>query len=353
MIKGSVRLFKVFGIGIDIHITFLILPFIFGMFYGLRGVTLVLLAFGFVTAHELSHSILAKKFKVKVDSITLLPIGGVANMGSIPNKPKQEFLISIAGPLFNILLSLILAYPLYLLLGSFSFFHPSLATWSQTISYAFWINPILAVFNLVPAFPMDGGRILRAFLASRMSYIKATHIATTLGHVFAFFFVFWGIVSRPPNIILVIIAIFVYIAASQEQMQVEVTTLLKRFYVEDILPNDFFTVTADTKLASILETVFHSHQEDFPVVEDGKLVGVITRSILISSIHKLGLEVKAKDIMIKECPKLKPKDSLMRAQTLMAQTQLKALPVTNEDKLCGIITLEDISKVYLVMANKY
>ncbi len=246
--KGSIKLFSIFGISIRIHLLFLLLPLIFGYYHGLRGVFLILFVFFCVTLHELCHSLQAKHFGVKVEQIILLPIGGVAVMKSIPEKPSEEFKISIAGPLFNITFALVLFLPAYFYLGPEILRHPGIETWPKTLAYAYWINPILALFNLLPAFPMDGGRILRSFLAARMDYGKATRIAVGFGHAFAVLFGFVGLISVPLNPILIIIAFFIFMAASSEGMQVELRLTLRKFSVKDVLPEQFFSVAATLRL---------------------------------------------------------------------------------------------------------
>ncbi|MCM8781645.1 MAG: site-2 protease family protein [Candidatus Omnitrophica bacterium] len=217
--RGSIKLFTIFGISIYIHNTFLILPILFFINAGFKGVFLVLFIFSWVTIHELFHSLTARRFGVTVKDVTLFPIGGVASIGAFPKRPTQEFLISLAGPMFNVLFSVIFFYPLYKILGPKILFSPSLRSWSHTFAYAFWINPSLALFNLLPAFPMDGGRLLRSFLAQRIGFLRATQIAVGIGHFFALVFGVIGIMYG--HFMLVIIAIFIYMAASAEGFQVE------------------------------------------------------------------------------------------------------------------------------------
>ncbi len=350
--KGSIRLFDIFGISIRIHFTFLLLPIIFGHFYGLRGVFLILFVFCCVTLHELCHSLQARHFGVKVDQIVLLPIGGVAAMGSIPEEPSEELKISLAGPLFNITFALVLFLPAYFLLGPQNLFHPGIETWPKTFAYAFWINPILAAFNLLPAFPMDGGRILRSFLARKMDYGKATRIAVAFGHTFAVLFGFVGLLSNPPNLILIIIAFFIFMVASQEGMQVDLRLRLRRFSVKDVLPDKFFSVSALTPLAEVLRLTLHSHQDDFPVVDDGRVVGLLTRADIILAIHQSGMQKLVKDIMRKDFPTLQVGDSLIKAHRLMEQWQMKAIPVLKREEVVGVVSLEDISRAYLLMSGK-
>jgi len=348
--RNSIKLFRVFGISVEMHISFLILPVLFWLTLGIKGVALILGVFVCVTLHELCHALQAKKFGVKADRIILLPIGGVASMGSIPDKPYQEFRIAIAGPLFNIILAAILYYPAYRFLGPDIFFSMNLATWPHVIAYLYWLNILLAVFNLLPAFPMDGGRILRALLARVMTLQKATRIAVGFGYLFIFLFVAWGIMVG--NIWLLIIAFFVYISATQEASHVEITETLKRLKVRDILPDGYLSVEPDTKLSKVLEMVFHSHQEDFPVMESGLLAGIVTRADIISAIHQFGVDKTVGDIMTRNFPAAGPSDSLTKIHKLMEESGLRAIPIMEAGKLLGLITMEDLGKIYALMSAR-
>lgn len=348
--KNSIKLFTVFGISVEMHISFLILPILFWLSLGIKGVVLILGVFVCVTLHELCHALQAKKYGVRVDRIVLLPIGGVASMGSIPDKPYQEFRIAIAGPLFNIILAAILYYPAYRFLGPDIFFSMNLTTWPHVIAYLYWLNILLAVFNLLPAFPMDGGRILRALLARVMTLQKATRIAVSFGYLFIFLFVAWGIMVG--NIWLLIIAFFVYISATQEASHVEITETLKRLRVRDILPDGYLSVGTDTKLSKVLEMIFHSHQEDFPVLDSGALVGIVTRADIISAIHQFGVERTVKDIMIKNFPSAGPLDSLTKIHRLMEESGLRAIPIMEQGRLVGLVTMEDLGKIYALMSAR-
>lgn len=349
--KGSIKLFKVFGISINIHVTFLLLLVLF-LSGGIKWLALMIGVFFFVTLHEICHSLVAKHYGIKVREITLLPIGGVASMSSMPEKPIQEFFISIVGPLFNVAVVVVLYYPMKSLLGrEVLFYRPySTATWPLTIAYLYWINLILAVFNLIPAFPMDGGRVLRSLLAQRIGYQRATKFAVTLGHLFALGFAYFGIVHF--NVILILIAVFIYVAASNEGLQVDFKESLKKFKVKNILSAEFLTLSGDTTLAKILEIMFHSHQEDFPVVEADETVGFVTRHDIISGIHSLGTQATVREIMKKGFPKLKETDTLIKVQAIMQESGIRALPVMKDNKVIGVVTLEDIARVYSITSQK-
>lgn len=349
--KGSIRLFKLFGISINIHVTFLLL-LIFFLSGGIKWLVLLLGVFCFVTLHEICHSLVARSYGIEVREITLLPIGGVASMSSMPEKPSQEFFISIAGPLFNLIVVAVFYIPLKRLLGpEVLFYRPfSTATWPLTLAYLYWINLILAIFNLIPAFPMDGGRVLRSLLAQRMGYQRATKVAVNLGHLFALGFAYFGIVGF--NIILIAIAIFIYVAASNEELQVDLKETLKKFRVKDILSTDFFTLNSDTTLAKVMELILHSHQEDFPVVENGETIGFITRYDIMTGINSLGQETAVKEVMRKDFPKVADTDLLIHVQKIMEENKLRAVPVARDGKIVGVVTIEDIGRVYSLASQK-
>ncbi len=348
--RGSIRLFKIFGISINIHITFflLLLLVIPG---GIRWVSLVIGVFFFVTVHELCHSLTAKYFGITVSEITLLPIGGVSSMTRMPEKPSQELLISIAGPLSNIVILAAFFFPARYLLGPDVLFHPlSTQTWPLTIAYLYWINLMLAGFNLIPAFPMDGGRVLRALLAARLGYQKATKIAVNFGHAFALIFAYFGIIRL--NIILIVIAVFIYTAASGEEAQVDVKETLKKFKVRDILPRDFISLSNGTTLAKVLELIFHSHQEDFPIVDGKALVGFVTRQDIMQGMHQYGMNKSVGEVMRRVFPKVKDTDPLIKVQGIMHEKGMRALPVVKDGEVVGIITIEDISRIYAIASQR-
>jgi len=352
--RGSIKLFTVRGISVNIHVTFFCCFFLFS-YNGIKGIFLILGVFCFVTLHELCHSFVAQRFGITVKEITLLPIGGIASMAKIPKKPSEEFYISIAGPLLNIAVVLIFYFPLYFLVGpeklhSFFSIGPSLSTWGHVLVYVYWINLVLAVFNLIPAFPMDGGRILRSILANYMGYKKATRIAVNFGHIFALLFGYWGFIHG--NIILVFIAVFIYISASGEEVQVDVQETLKKFKVRDVLSSQFINIEKDATLSKVLELIFHSHQEDFSVVDNNRLVGFVTRNDIISGMHQYGKTCKVNTIMRINVPTLGEYDSLDKAQDIMQGNNIKALPVLRSGSVIGVVTVEDISRVYSVMSKR-
>lgn len=355
--RGSFRLTKVMGIDIDIHFTFFLLLAFFSLMLGPRGFVLILGIFFFVTMHELAHSMAAAHFGIKVKRITLLPIGGVASMEEMPKNPYQELIISLAGPLSNIVVLLVFYYPLVLLLGEDTLMYPIKVLFGQAkytghfnvLAHIYWINLVLAAFNIIPAFPMDGGRALRAILAAKVGFKKATAIAVRLGHIFALIFAYIGLVHG--HIFLLIIAVFIYMAASSEGMQVEVQETIKNYRVKDVLSDKFGSVTPETTLAQVLELVFHTHQEDFPVIEDTKLVGFITRRILIRAVHEREKEVAVSQVMRTDILPVKSSMNLDALQKAMQEHGTSAFPVGEKGQIVGVVTLDDINRVYIMLSE--
>lgn len=355
---GSIRIAKVFGIDIDIHLTFFLLLAFFFVAMGLNGLILIIGVFFFVTVHELCHSIVALHFGIKVKRITLLPIGGIASMSSAPTKPYQELLISAAGPLSNLIVVVIFYFPLHSLLGNERLLYPLLVMTGQApysghfnvYAHIYWINLVLAVFNIIPAFPMDGGRVLRAILSYRMAYKKATDIAVKLGHIFALMFAYIGIMHG--QIFLILVAVFIYFAASSEGMQVDLQETIKKYTVQDVLSRDFVSLAPDTPLGAMLEVVLHKHQEDFPVMEGDTMVGFITKRDMLRGMHELGKGATAREIMRVDVPTIQPSADLLDAQTMMQKNSTAALPVVMDGRVAGVITIDDISRIYVIESEK-
>ncbi|MDP8298410.1 MAG: site-2 protease family protein [Candidatus Tantalella remota] len=353
--RGTFRLARVLGIDIDIHVTFFLLLGFFFLMLGFKGLVLILGVFLFVTIHELCHSIAAAHFGIKVKRITLLPIGGVALLPETPAKAHQELIISIAGPLSNLAIVVIFYYPLYLLLGREALLYPLQVITGQAkytgsfnvIAHIYWINLVLAVFNMLPAFPMDGGRALRALLSYKMGFKKATQVAVRLGHIFALVFAYLGIVNG--NIILLVVAVFIYMAASSEGTHVVVTETIKNYSVKNILAEKFETVSPSTPLSAVLERTFHTHQEDYPVMDDDRMEGFITRREVINGMHQLGRDAMVGEVMRRDIPPVGVDATLDKVQKLMLKYVTKAMPVEKNGSIKGVVTSDDINRVYVMM----
>ncbi len=339
--KYSFKIFSVFGIPVELHITFLILMiliYIVAFFkiipsINLLTAVLITLVFATVVIHELSHSYLAKRYGIKIERIVLLPIGGLSEMEEIPKDPAQELRIALAGPVSNLIIALI-SYIVLIIFGSFL----SIVL-SGALYYFIIVNLLLGLFNLLPAFPMDGGRILRAFLAERMSFIKATKLAASIGKQFAIIMAIIGVFF---NFLLILIAIFVYIGADAEYKQVIVSTLLADEMVKDIMTTDVHTLNPENTVQETLKTMFREKHMGYPVIDNGKLVGIITFDD-ISKIPENERDMLIKDIMTRKLILSDPNEDLVETIGKLNKNRIGRVPVVENGELVGIVSKTDIT----------
>lgn len=361
--KWSLKIAEVNGIDIKIHVTFILVVIwaaaqgasgLGGMRGALFAAISILLLFVCVTLHELGHSLVARRLGIGVKDITLLPIGGVAQLETMPERPLYELLIALAGPAVNFLLALGLVLALafagsagYMLsLGYLSHVLLGPRSLLSLIVYLLVANLVLGLFNLIPAFPMDGGRVLRALLALWTSYSRATRIAARVGQLTAvglILLALWPI----GNLSLVLVALFVFVGASYEDQAVQARAMLRGLRVRHALPmRRVHAVAPQDTLADVMERSFHTRQHDFPVVQQGVLVGILSRQDLLAAIRNRGGYVRVEQAMQREFSRVSPEDLLLRAQQLIAQTGLSALPVFDQGFFVGLISLEDINRAY-------
>ncbi|XWX03219.1 site-2 protease family protein [Aggregatilineales bacterium SYSU G02658] len=361
--RDSIRLLTIRGIQLRVHLTFpLILIWAmlqFGLFTGLGwegalfGVIVILLLFGIVVLHELGHSIAAQNYGIDVEEIVLLPIGGVALLKRIPEKPMQEFVIAIAGPAVNFALAgvLLVLDALFGLAGRYADPVQGLGD-LQTLSvasvfnYVFVANLFLAFFNLIPAFPMDGGRILRALLATRLNYARATGIAVAIGQTLAWIIGLWGFLNGAFFVILV--AIFIYIGAGQENQQVQIRHVLRDLTVRHAYSRRVRVLSPTTTLAEAVEHVVTGFQSDFPVCEGDHLEGLVTYRNLIDGLSKHAPTTAVSAVMTTNLKPLAPEDALDHAQQEMMRQGVDVLPVVEGKHFKGLLTSRDVSEVYRV-----
>ena len=339
--KYSLKIFSVFGIPIELHITFLVLMLLiyivafFKIIPAINLLTALLITLVFVTVviHELSHSYLAKRYGIKIDRIVLLPIGGLSEMEEIPKDPAQELRIALAGPVSNLVIALI-SYIVLIIFGS------SLSAVLLGVLYYFTIiNLILGLFNLLPAFPMAGGRILRAFLAERMSFIKATKLAANIGKQFAIIMAVIGVFF---NILLILIAIFVYVGADAEYKSVLVSTLLGDEMVKDVMTKDVHILNPENTVQETLKTMFSEKHMGYPVTDNGKLVGIITFDD-ISKIPENERDMLIKDIMTRKLITSDPNEDLVETIGKLNKNRIGRVPVVRNGELVGIVSKTDIT----------
>ncbi|MCE7984461.1 MAG: site-2 protease family protein [Caldilinea sp. CFX5] len=369
----SATLFKVFDIEVRVHWSF-VLILVYGAFYStgvgnplfgaLYGILLILLLFVCVTLHEFGHALVAKYFKINVPHITLLPIGGVASLERMPDKPLQEFFIAIAGPLVNFVIAGVLL-PLLLLFGNLSnnLFNPytiqRLLSQMQApgltnlLTYLVVTNVGLGIFNLLPAFPMDGGRVLRALLALGISYVDATRAAVFVGRLMAALFALWGIVDI--NIFMLLIAFFIYVGGGSEREAVESKAVLRNILAEQALPHNAVNLYTSERADRAVDLIMNSYQTDYPVLDlAGRFVGVLTRARLIYALKEIGPDARIVEVMLKaeEIPVCAPNQDLSVVWEMMATKGSRVVAVKRGQEFLGLLTLDDITEVFQVYGAK-
>ncbi len=335
------------------HVTFLILlGWVAASHYFVRnrwddalyGLAFILLLFGIVVLHELGHALAARRFGIRTRDITLLPIGGVARLERMPEDPKQELLVALAGPAVNVVLAAVLLVVLLAGRGVQGLGAMHLVG-GDLLSKLLWVNVALAVFNLLPAFPMDGGRVLRALLAIRMDYVRATHIAANIGQGMAFLFGFLGLFSNP---FLVFIALFVWMGASQEAGMVEMKSALSGVPVERVMITDFRTLHPGDTLATAVEQILAGAQQDFPVLENGEVVGILTRKDLLTGLAKGGQTAEVRDYMERDIRVVSPAELAERVLARVQECKCHTLPVVTDGGLVGIFTMENLGEFMMI-----
>ncbi|MGA1874992.1 MAG: site-2 protease family protein [bacterium] len=350
--KWSFQIGKFFGIPLKVHLTFLLLLLFIGIVTGQRagfqgavhGVTLVILLFICVVLHELGHSLMAEHFGIDVRDIILLPIGGVSQMEKIPDEPQKELFISSIGPLISLGLALFFLITARLFKLDLSLQGATLVSGNFLVSLL-WINLILGVFNLLPAFPMDGGRVLRSLLAMRMEYLKATHIAVNIGQAFAVFFFFYGLFY---NFWLALIGIFIYMGAEAEEHETMLRRSLRRIPVNQAMITNFQKLSPDDQLGRAINIACHSLQMDFPVMENNSLIGIFPRDRFLSSMRDHSPETPIKELMNTDFTTISDTEPLEEVYNKINQTKGGFIPVMHGNNLSGFINLEQIGKFHML-----
>ncbi len=350
--KWSLYFAEVRGIKIYVHWSFVILVtwVTFAAWtrnhswnHALFATAYILLLFVCVVLHEFGHALTARRFGIRTQDITLLPFGGVARMEKMPEKPSEEFLVAIAGPAVNVVIASALLAVHYF----FSIplrFQPDLdlLTGINLLTLLMFVNAFMAVFNLIPAFPMDGGRILRAALAAKFPHPQATQIAARIGQAFAVVFVLVGVFS---NIWLVFIGIFIYMGAGGEAAQEAINSELARFRVRDLVMTDFPTIRDTDLLGAGIRLSLRSQSKEFLVVDAvGNLQGTLTPIEMLAGLSERGENTPIRQVMRTGLPMLSPDMTIVEALRKMTENNAQMLPVGTGDQLIGIIDMTNISE---------
>ena len=351
--KWSWKIGRLWGIDVYMHATFLLIVAWVAFSYWIEshswsavlgGVVFILALFACVVLHEYGHALTARRFGVRTRDITLYPIGGVARLERIPEKPSEELWVAIAGPAVNVLIAAILAAYMGL-----SGTRLSLSTISITsgsfLARLLAVNVLLVAFNLLPAFPMDGGRVLRALLAMNMDHVRATQIAATVGQAMAFLFGLIGLFTDP---FLLFIALFVWIGAEQESSMARIKSNLSGIPVSRAMLTNYSTLSPSDTLARAVELILAGSQHDFPVVDDGRVVGVLERDAFLKGLARSGQGEPVANVMRRGVPEIDTHEMVDAALARLEASGAKTLPVTHAGQLAGLITSENITEFLMI-----
>ncbi|MHB0954826.1 MAG: site-2 protease family protein [Pirellulaceae bacterium] len=339
------KITEIAGIGVYIHWTFLLLPFLVassalssgsGMAVAVEAVLFVLAIFVCVVLHELGHALMARRFGIGTRSITLLPIGGVASLDRMPERPSQELAVALAGPAVNVAIAAVL----FVVLGTIdtigAVFTPA-AIMGSFLIRLFWANLALVIFNMLPAFPMDGGRVLRSLLAMFTSFGRATNVAAAVGQMMAVLFALVGIYSQ--HWMLVFVAAFVFLAGRAEAASVRARSALEGWHVGDAMRRQFQMVPASISLDEAARTALFVSQDDFPVIKDNRLVGMLSKPYALQMLSQGQGHLRVEEVMQKDIPMLEQDAPLSETVSQMQLGNYTSLPVAHAGRLVGILTL--------------
>ncbi|TGC09008.1 CBS domain-containing protein [Methanolobus halotolerans] len=360
--KTSLKIGSIMGIPVKLHITFLLILPVFVLVFsineaplGFAGTTplilnyalsllTTILLFTCVLLHEFGHSYIAKRYGVEIKDITLLLFGGVSSMEEIPRVPSQELRIAFAGPFVSFVIGLAL-------LGMNFFTASVFSGYADTSVYLMFyilgsINIVLGLFNLLPAFPMDGGRLLRAWYAKRMSYIKATHYAASFGKMFAFLMGLLGLFYNPW---LILIAFFIYIGASEEDKSTTISILLEKYEVRDIMTENVLSVPPEITVEELAKLMFENKHLGYPVMQGNSLKGVVTFTDIRNILPNDRFATLVSDIMTRDIISVAPGDTASDAFKVMTLNNIGRLLVVSDGELVGILSRSDLMRTMMLL----
>ena len=354
--KWSWRLGQVAGIDLYLHATFLILLGWFGLYYYqfrhsfvdmANGLVFIGTIFFIVILHEVGHALAARRYGIQTRDITLLPIGGVAQLERMPEKPGQELVVALAGPAVNVALALALFPFLYWSKALADLTSAGLVGAPFLLQLFKW-NLGMALFNLIPAFPMDGGRVLRAGLAMWLPRVRATNLAATIGQALALVGGCVGLLKGHPYWML--IALFVWMGASGEASLVQFNSSLKGVLIQQVMVTDFRTLAPGEALSVALAHVLAGSQQDFPVVEEGRVIGLLPRAELFSALAKRGQEALVGDVMLRKFETAAPLEPAEEAFARLQECDCRSMPVVQNGQVLGLVTAENVGEFLMIQA---
>lgn len=362
--RWSWRIGRLAGIDVYVHATFpLLLAWIAVSAYQRQqstaavvgAVAFILAIFAIVVLHELGHALTARRYGIATRDITLLPIGGVARLERMPREPRQELLVALAGPAVNVALAALLYVLLLAIRGAAASTTDALTlddpvAGGSLLARLIAVNVWLALFNLIPAFPMDGGRVLRALLAMRSrNYARATETAARVGRFFALLFGLIGlfVVGNP---FLVFIALFVWLGAAAEASAVQTSAMLDGVPLSQVMITDVRTLEPGDPLRRAMELTLTGFQQDFPVLEHGAVVGLLTRQQLVRGLAERGPDAPVGSVMGREFQSVTPDEPVEEALTRLKACACHAMPVVRGRELIGVLTTENVGEFIMLRA---
>lgn len=352
--RWSLNLGSISGTAIRIHVTFLLfLVWLCAVYYrqggaeaAWQGTLFIAILFLCVLLHELGHVFAARRYGVKTRDVTLWPFGGIASMEQMPEKPGQELIVALAGPAVNV----VIAGGLLLWLGTRLNPENLAQIDNPAVSLAAKVagaNVILVLFNMIPAFPMDGGRVLRALLAMRLPNARATELAADIGKGFAIVFAILGIFYNP---MLIIIALFIFLAASGEAAQAQLGAVAQGMLVSDAMITEFQSLGTNATINDAAEALIRTTQTEFPVVDgSGRLHGVLTRNAMIKAMKERGPDTPVLDVMQTDVPTVAVRAKLDTAlRSLMENGRPVVGVIDAQGYLIGLLTLENLGEIMMI-----
>jgi Zn-dependent protease/predicted transcriptional regulator len=347
--KWKLKLGTFAGIDVYLHLSFVLLLGWLGFIYWTRGagflsmlegLIFILALFSCVVLHEFGHALTAQRYGIKTRDIILLPIGGVARLERVPEDPRQELWVALAGPAVNVIIAFVLLVWLQVS-NTFEPLHNLTLTTGPFAERLLSANVFLALFNMLPAFPMDGGRVLRALLATRLHYSRATQYAANIGQGMAFIFGVLGLFTNP---FLLFIAIFVWLGAAQEASMVHMKSAMRDIPVKKAMITEFTTLSPSDSLARAIELTLTTSQTDFPVVEDGEVKGILVQPILFDALQRSDRETSVSEVMMREFASVDALEMLETAFLKLNSCNCQTLPVLENGHLIGLFTTENVGE---------
>jgi Zn-dependent protease/predicted transcriptional regulator len=350
----SWKLVRIAGIDVYVHATFfMVIGWIALVHWNesqslaavIEGVGFILALFACVVAHEYGHALTAARYGIRTRDITLLPIGGVARLERIPDVPIQELWVALAGPAVNVVIAIVL-FGWLQASGAWRAVEGISVTTGAFAERVMVANVVLAMFNLLPAFPMDGGRALRALLATRMEYTRATQHAAMIGQGMAILLGFIGLQGNP---ILIFIALFVWIGAGQEASMVQMKSALAGIPLRRAMLTHFRTLSPTSTLGDAVDLLLTGSQQDFPVVANGRIEGMLTRSDLVKALHERGRNAPVAESM-RACPTVQASEMLETVFSRLQNRACHTIPVLDNGALIGLVTMDNVGEFLMIHA---